>query len=204
VAELDRLTRSVKDLGHLLERFEKRAVSLISVAESLDTGSAAGRLVITIMTAVSQLEREAIGERTRDALHHMRSNGQRVGNIAYGYRLAADGCHLEPGAARTGRDCEDPASAGTKANIAVDCRRPQRHGPAHAPGHCVAARTHRADSGLRGPGQGAFRSGSTSLKPAMFRGTLGLSEAISVSGHRTSRLLHRRLIVGNLAGVKLG
>jgi site-specific DNA recombinase len=96
VAKLDRLTRSVKDLGQLLERFEKRGVSLISVAESLDTGSAAGRLVITIMTAVSQWEREAIGERTRDALHHMRSNGRRVGNIAYGYRLAADGCHLEP------------------------------------------------------------------------------------------------------------
>jgi DNA invertase Pin-like site-specific DNA recombinase len=72
-------------------------VSLISVAESLDTGSAAGRLVITIpWQLVSQWEREAIGERTRDALHHMRSNGQRIGNIAYGYRLAADGCHLEP------------------------------------------------------------------------------------------------------------
>ena len=68
VAKLDRLTRSVKDLCELLERFERRGVALISVAESLDTGSAAGRLVINIMTAVSQWEREAIGERTRDAL----------------------------------------------------------------------------------------------------------------------------------------
>src|SRR5689334_3451473 len=49
VAKLDRLTRSVKDLCALLETFEKRGVALISVAESLDTGSAAGRLVITIM-----------------------------------------------------------------------------------------------------------------------------------------------------------
>src|SRR5436190_13089209 len=95
VAKLDRLTRSVKDLCNLLELFEKRKVALISVAESLDTGSAAGRLVITIMTAVSQWEREAIGERTRDALQHKRTNGERVGNIAYGYRLAADGEHLE-------------------------------------------------------------------------------------------------------------
>src|SRR5579863_10634189 len=61
VAKLDRLTRSVKDLCGLLELFEKRKVALISVAESLDTGSAAGRLVITIMGAVSQWEREAIG-----------------------------------------------------------------------------------------------------------------------------------------------
>src|ERR1039457_2917199 len=68
VAKLDRLTRSVKDLCGLLELLEKKKVALISVAESLDTSSAAGRLVITIMGAVSQWEREAIGERTRDAL----------------------------------------------------------------------------------------------------------------------------------------
>jgi site-specific DNA recombinase len=86
----------VKDLAELLERFQKRGVSLVSVAESLDTGSAAGRLVINIMTAVSQWEREAIGDRTRDAMNHKKSNGQRVGNIAYGFRLSPDGEHLEP------------------------------------------------------------------------------------------------------------
>ena len=95
VAKLDRLTRSVKDLSQMLELLEKRKVALISVAESLDTSSAAGRLVITIMGAVSQWEREAIGERTRDALRHKRDQGQRVGNIAFGFRLAADGEHLE-------------------------------------------------------------------------------------------------------------
>ena len=95
VAKLDRLTRSVKDLCELLERFERKGVALVSVAESLDTSSAAGRLVLNIMAAVSQWEREAIGERTKDALSHKRSQGQRVGNIAFGYRLAADGLHLE-------------------------------------------------------------------------------------------------------------
>ena len=96
VAKLDRLTRSVKDLCGLLELFEKRKVALISVAESLDTGSAAGRLVITIMGAVSQWEREAIGERTRDALRHKRTSGERVGNIRFGFRLSPDGKHVEP------------------------------------------------------------------------------------------------------------
>jgi len=62
-------------------------VALVSVAESLDTGSAAGRLVLNIMAAVSQWEREAIGERTRDAMRHKRSQGERVGNI--GIRLPA-------------------------------------------------------------------------------------------------------------------
>jgi DNA invertase Pin-like site-specific DNA recombinase len=96
IAKLDRLTRSVKDLCELLDRFERRGVALISVAESLDTSSAAGRLVLNIMTAVSQWEREAIGERTRDAMSHKRSNGERVGNIQFGYRLCADGKHVEP------------------------------------------------------------------------------------------------------------
>jgi DNA invertase Pin-like site-specific DNA recombinase len=48
------------------------------------------------MTAVSQWEREAIGERTRDAMRHKRSKGRCVGNLAYGYRLSADGEHVEP------------------------------------------------------------------------------------------------------------
>jgi DNA invertase Pin-like site-specific DNA recombinase len=102
IAKLDRLTRSVKDLAELLERFTRRGVSLVSVAESLDTGSAAGRLVLNIMTAVSQWEREAIGERTRDAMHHKRANGERVGTVPYGYRAAADGLHLEPDPAEQG------------------------------------------------------------------------------------------------------
>src|SRR6202167_504979 len=114
VATIDRLTRSVKDLCTLLECFERRGVALISVAESLDTGSAAGRLVLNIMAAVSQWEREAIGERTRDALRHKRSQGQRVGNIAFGFRLAGDGQHVEP----------DPTEQGALAEI----RRLRREG----------------------------------------------------------------------------
>ena len=94
IAKLDRLTRSVGDLAELLKRFDKRKVSLVSVADSLDTGTAAGRLVINIMVSVSQWEREAIGERTRDAMSHMKASGERTGNIPFGYRLADDGKHL--------------------------------------------------------------------------------------------------------------
>jgi DNA invertase Pin-like site-specific DNA recombinase len=95
VAKLDRLTRSVRDLAELLERFQRRGVSLVSVAESLDTGSAAGRLVLNIMVSVSQWEREAIGERTRVAMSFKKAQGERVGAVPFGYRLAADGVHLE-------------------------------------------------------------------------------------------------------------
>ena len=51
------------------------------------------------MTAVSQWEREAIGERTRDAMHHKRLNGERVGTLPFGYRVATDGVRLEPNSA---------------------------------------------------------------------------------------------------------
>lgn len=95
IAKLDRLTRSVSDLAELLKRFEKRGVSLVSVADSLDTRSAAGRLVINIMVSVSQWEREAIGERTKDAMRHKKARGERVGTIPFGYQLASDGVRLE-------------------------------------------------------------------------------------------------------------
>jgi site-specific DNA recombinase len=95
IAKLDRLTRSVADLAELLRRFERRGVTLVSVADSLDTGSAAGRLVLNIMVSVSQWEREAIGERTRDVLQHKKAAGQRVGTVPYGFRLASDGRSLE-------------------------------------------------------------------------------------------------------------
>jgi DNA invertase Pin-like site-specific DNA recombinase len=96
IAKLDRLTRSVADLAELLRRFERRGVALVSVADALDTRSAAGRLVLNIMVSVSQWEREAIGERTRDVLAHKRAAGQRVGTLPYGYRLGRDGRALEP------------------------------------------------------------------------------------------------------------
>ena len=72
-------SRQHYDLCSLLELFEKRGVALISVAESLDTASAAGRLVTTIMAAVSQWERELNGDRTRDSLRHKRTRGERAG-----------------------------------------------------------------------------------------------------------------------------
>src|SRR3954453_19023765 len=90
IAKLDRLTRSVKDLAELLERFQRRGVSLVSVAESLDTGSAAGRMVINIMTVVSQFEREAIGERTRDALQHKKAHRQIYNHVPYGFQREGD------------------------------------------------------------------------------------------------------------------
>jgi site-specific DNA recombinase len=48
------------------------------------------------MVSVSQWEREAIGERTRDAMAHKRANLEFNGNAPFGFRLAADKRHVEP------------------------------------------------------------------------------------------------------------
>jgi len=65
VVKLDRLTRSVSDLGKLVEGyFGTGKWALLSVSEQIDTRSAAGRLVLNVLASVSQWEREAIGERT--------------------------------------------------------------------------------------------------------------------------------------------
>lgn len=86
IAKLDRITRSVKDLAELLERFQRRGVALVSVAESLDTSSAAGRLVLNIMTSVSQWEREAIAERTSSAMRYKKATLQVFNHCPYGWK----------------------------------------------------------------------------------------------------------------------
>jgi site-specific DNA recombinase len=91
VVKLDRLTRSVRDLGHLVdEYFADGRWALLSVNEQIDTRSAAGRLMLHILGSVSQWEREACGERTRDALGHLRAQGVRLGGSALGWTRGAD------------------------------------------------------------------------------------------------------------------
>lgn len=99
VAKLDRLTRSVRDLGDLLEshfaRTRGRSIALVSVAERIDTEHASGRFMLNVLMSVAQWERETIGERTRDALAAKRRRGERIGEIPFGWRLAPDGIHEE-------------------------------------------------------------------------------------------------------------
>lgn len=94
IYKLDRLTRSVRDLGNLLERFEKNNVALSSVYETLDTASAGGRLVVNVMASVAQWERETIAERTQAALDIKRQNSEKLGGICpYGYRARQGTLH---------------------------------------------------------------------------------------------------------------
>jgi DNA invertase Pin-like site-specific DNA recombinase len=90
VLKLDRLTRNIRDLADLLDLFRSRKVALMSVSESLNTETAAGRMVTNMLAVIAQWEREAIGERTSAALSAKRIRGERAGAVPYGYRLKAD------------------------------------------------------------------------------------------------------------------
>lgn len=94
VLKLDRLTRSVRDLGTLIETFERRGVALVSLGESIDASTAAGRLMLNVIGSVAQWERETVSERTKQAMSHMRQHLEVYGHEPYGYRRA--GKTLEP------------------------------------------------------------------------------------------------------------
>ena len=139
IAKLDRLTRSVVDLAELLKRFERRGVALVSVADALDTRSAAGRLVLNIMVSVSQREREAVGERARDALRHKRATGQRIGTPSLAVLTwQRAGCSSSPIVHEQDLLKRMRQAQGGGLDPATDCRRSERRRPVDAPGDRVA------------------------------------------------------------------
>jgi DNA invertase Pin-like site-specific DNA recombinase len=93
VVKLDRLTRNVADLGSLIQDYFN-SYALLSVCEQIDTRSASARLVLNVLTSVAQWEREAIGERTSQALQYKKAQGERVGTVSMGKRLGTDGKSL--------------------------------------------------------------------------------------------------------------
>ena len=83
VYKLARLTRSVVDLGKLMDLFKRKRVDLVSLQESLDATTATGELMMNRLASVSQWERKVIGERTRDALQHLKAQGKRYCHTIY-------------------------------------------------------------------------------------------------------------------------
>lgn len=85
ILKLDRLSRSTKDVLELSDLFQKQGWALHSISEKLDTSSAAGRFVLTILAALAQMEREQIGERTSLALRHKMAQGEHIGAVPLGF-----------------------------------------------------------------------------------------------------------------------
>jgi len=79
VWKFDRFARSVSHLLRALETFQALGIEFVSLSESLDTATPAGRMVFTVLGAVAELERSLIAERVRAGLRNARARGARLG-----------------------------------------------------------------------------------------------------------------------------
>ena len=82
VYKIDRLSRSIIDFLHLLERFEAHAVGFVSTTESFNTKHSTGRLMMHILLSFAQYERELISERTSANMGAARRKGKFTGGLA--------------------------------------------------------------------------------------------------------------------------
>jgi site-specific DNA recombinase len=95
VVKLDRLSRSLQDALDLVAQSEREHWELHSIAENLDTSTPHGRFVVHLFAALAQLEREQIGERTRNGMAELRRQGRRISRRPpFGFRF--EGNRLEP------------------------------------------------------------------------------------------------------------
>lgn len=79
VESLSRLGRSTKDLLELVEQFDKRGVVFISLKESIDISTPTGKLLLTVLSALCQFERDLTVQRTNEGLKAARARGRKGG-----------------------------------------------------------------------------------------------------------------------------
>jgi DNA invertase Pin-like site-specific DNA recombinase len=79
VWRFDRFARSTKHLLSALEEFRSLGIQFISYQENIDTSSALGQALFTIVSAVAQLERDLIRERVTARIRNAQANGKKLG-----------------------------------------------------------------------------------------------------------------------------
>jgi len=85
VYKVDRLTRSLADFAKIVEVFDARGVSFVSVTQQFNTTSSMGRLTLNVLLSFAQFEREVTGERIRDKIAASKRKGMWMGgNVPLG------------------------------------------------------------------------------------------------------------------------
>jgi len=86
VYKVDRLTRSLGDFAKIVEVFDNRGVSFVSVTQQFNTTTSMGRLTLNMLLSFAQFEREVTGERIRDKIAASKKKGMWMGgNVPLGY-----------------------------------------------------------------------------------------------------------------------
>jgi len=79
VYKVDRLTRSLADFAKIVEAFDARGVSFVSVTQAFNTTSSMGRLTLNVLLSFAQFEREVTAERIRDKIAASKAKGMWMG-----------------------------------------------------------------------------------------------------------------------------
>lgn len=79
VTKLDRLARSVKHLGEILEKIEEAGASLRILGMDINTGNATGKLIMTILGSVAEFERNMMKERQLEGIKRAKEAGKYKG-----------------------------------------------------------------------------------------------------------------------------
>jgi len=79
VYKVDRLSRSLLDFARIMEAFDQKGVSFVSVTQQFNTTSSMGRLTLNVLLSFAQFEREIIGERIRDKISALKRKGKWAG-----------------------------------------------------------------------------------------------------------------------------
>ena len=88
VYKVDRLTRSLMDFSKIIEAFDQKAVSFVSVTQQFNTTTSMGRLTLNVLLSFAQFEREVTGERIRDKIAASKKKGMWMGGVVpLGYDL---------------------------------------------------------------------------------------------------------------------
>jgi len=79
VAAFDRIARNVRHFLDVLDELNHLGIQFISLRENIDTGGPLGRAMLTIIGAISELERSLIVERVKAGMRRAKLEGRRIG-----------------------------------------------------------------------------------------------------------------------------
>jgi DNA invertase Pin-like site-specific DNA recombinase len=90
VHSLSRLARSTRDAIELMQELNEAGADFVSLSESIDTTTAAGKLIFTMIAAFAEFERGMICERAKETADWLRSKGLRTGEVPFGWDADED------------------------------------------------------------------------------------------------------------------